>query len=70
MPSPNSPIAVARGAVGYWSNRDPAKAAEARRDLAAAKLDKYIRDTIADAPPLTAEQRDRLALLLTRGGGE
>ena len=39
----------------------------ARRELAAEKLAAYIRRTVDDAPPLTAEQRDRLALLL-RGG--
>lgn len=37
---------------------------EARRNLRAARLDAYIRETVDAAPPLTAEQRDRLALLL------
>lgn len=36
----------------------------ARRNLAAAKLEQYIRETVAEAPPLTVEQRDRLAELL------
>lgn len=45
---------------------DPAVVA-ARRDLRAARLADYIRRTVDLAPPLTAEQRDRLALLL-RGG--
>lgn len=40
---------------------------EARRDLAASKLADYIRKTVDAAPPLTEDQRDRLALLL-RGG--
>lgn len=40
---------------------------EAGRDLAAAKLEDYIRRTVESAPPLTPEQRDRLAVLL-RGG--
>lgn len=39
----------------------------ARRDLRAARLEDYIKRTVAVAPPLTSEQRDRLALLL-RGG--
>lgn len=39
----------------------------ARRDLAEANLADYIRRVVDTAPPLTAEQRDRLALLL-RGG--
>lgn len=37
---------------------------EARRDLAAAKLEQYIVDTVAAAPPLNEAQRDRLAALL------
>lgn len=41
---------------------------DARRDLRAARLADYITRTVDAAPPLTAEQRDRLALLLTAGG--
>lgn len=37
---------------------------EARRDLAAARLEEYIAETVATAPPLSPEQRDRIALLL------
>lgn len=44
--------------------RDSIETAEARRDFAAARLDDYIRDTLAKAPPLTEEQRTRLAELL------
>lgn len=36
----------------------------ARRDLRAARLEDYISKTLGCAPPLTAEQRERLALLL------
>ena len=36
----------------------------ARRNLRAARLEDYIRRTVDAAPPLTAEQRDRLAVLL------
>lgn len=36
----------------------------ARQGLKAARLEDYIRRTVDAAPPLTAEQRDRLALLL------
>jgi len=39
----------------------------AKRDLRAERLAEHIARVVADAPPLTAEQRDRLALLL-RGG--
>ena len=41
---------------------------DARRNLRAARLEDYIRTTVDAAPPLSADQRDRLALLL-RGGG-
>ncbi len=34
---------------------------DARRDLAEAKLQAYIERTVASAPPLSPEQRDRLA---------
>jgi len=37
---------------------------DARRALATAKLEDYITRTVASAPPLTADQADRLALLL------
>ncbi len=44
---------------------------EARRDLRAARLEEYIARTVAAAPPLTDEQRSRLALLLrTTGAGD
>ncbi|MFX4286288.1 hypothetical protein ACQBJO_12930 [Janibacter sp. G349] len=39
-----------------------------RRDHAAEKLAEHIAKVVATAPPLTVEQRDRLASLL-RGGG-
>jgi hypothetical protein len=40
---------------------------DARRDLAEAKLADAIRKVVAAAPPLTAEQRNRLATLLMGG---
>ncbi len=36
----------------------------ARRDLRAARAEDYIRKLVDAAPPLSDEQRDRLALLL------
>lgn len=39
----------------------------ARRNLSAERLAMYIKRAVDTAPPLSAEQRDRLALLL-RGG--
>lgn len=40
---------------------------EARRNLRAARLADYVARTVAEAPPLTAEQRERVALLLLAG---
>lgn len=37
---------------------------EARRDFTAAKLADYIKRTVDQAPPLTDEQRERIAALL------
>ncbi len=47
----------------------PASLLEARRVLAEEKLRQYIERTVASAPPLTAEQRDRLRVVL-RGGAQ
>lgn len=43
---------------------DSPRTLEAQRDLRAARLEEHIRRTVDAAPPLTAEQRDRLAVLL------
>ena len=45
--------------------RNPAALAEARRNLAEAKLERAIREAVDAAPPLTTEQRERLASILT-----
>jgi hypothetical protein len=42
---------------------------ELRAELKARRLEDHIRAVVDSAPPLTAEQRDRLALIL-RGGGD
>lgn len=42
----------------------PEEQAQARRDHAAATLESHISRIVGAAPPLTAEQRDRLAALL------
>jgi len=36
-----------------------------RRELTAAKIAQYVEKVVASAPPLTADQRARLAALLT-----
>ncbi len=56
-----------RARVAYavrFHGPDAPQTADARRDLAAANLAAYIRRVVDQAPPLTSEQRDRLALLL------
>lgn len=46
---------------------NPEFVTSARRDLAAAKLEDYVRRTVDKAPPLTPEQRDRIAAALWSG---
>lgn len=63
--SPQSRSARARLAQSVQTNGpDAVETTNARRDFAAARLDDYIRDTLAKAPPLTNEQRARLRELL------
>lgn len=40
-----------------------------KRNLAVAKLEAYVSRIVAEAPPLTPEQLDRVAVLLRPGGG-
>jgi hypothetical protein len=40
------------------------RVADARRELAVAKLEAYIAAVVAAAPPLSEDQKQRLALLL------
>ena len=59
-----------RSQIATAKRRDPdADVTELRRQLRAERLEEYIRRTVDAAPPLTAEQRDRLAALL-RGGSD
>lgn len=63
------PAARLRANIGNAALRGDQQAAdENRRDLRAVTAEEYITRLLATAPPLTADQRDRLALLL-RGGG-
>ncbi|WP_431920476.1 hypothetical protein [Nonomuraea jabiensis] len=48
-------------------NPDAPETVDAQRDFRVERAENYIRRLVDEAPPLTAEQRDRLALLL-RGG--
>lgn len=49
--------------------RDGKPTEEARRNLAAAKLEQFISKVIAEAPPLSDEQVDKIALLLRPRAG-
>jgi len=58
---------AARGRLGSVSRRHPDQPdliAAARRELAAAKLEDYIRRVVDGAPELDQQRLDRLALLL------
>jgi hypothetical protein len=70
-----SAVHTARARVAGLSRHhgpDSPHTLNARRDLRAARLEEYIARTLATAPPLTDEQRERLALLFqspaTSGG--
>lgn len=61
----SSEVLKARSATGVAARRGDSNAVlEARRNLAAAKLAAYIESVVAEAPPLTDEQLDHIALLL------
>jgi hypothetical protein len=46
---------------------DDPQVVETRWDLMAQRLEEHVREVVAKAPPLTPEQRDRIAAIL-RGG--
>jgi hypothetical protein len=58
--------------TGRYGRDDP-RVVDARRDRATASLAEHIKRVVDDFPPLTGEQRDRLAALLrpstTTGAG-
>ena len=59
-----------RSEIAHTVRRDPnADTTELRRQLKAERLEDYISRVVDAAPPLSAAQRDRLALLLRGGGG-
>ena len=63
-------VATARGrkaALARHRSADDPQLIAATVDLKAERLAEHIKRTVDNAPPLTQEQRDRLALLL-RGG--
>jgi hypothetical protein len=61
----STPVLSARGQLGRAQQQgDPDQIQTARRNLAAAKIESYIQRVVSDAPPLSAEQRDRLAAII------
>lgn len=67
----SSSVLKARAALGVASRaKDSERIATARRDLAAAKLADYVAKVVAEAPPLTDEQREHIAALLRAGGAQ
>lgn len=61
-----SPVTQARARLAARTRHYPdGDHAEARRDLAAANIQAYVQRVIAAAPPLTNEQREKLAMLLS-----
>lgn len=66
----SSPVVLARNELGAATRaRDPRRIEEARRNLAAEKMAGYVARIVAEAPPLTDAQRDRIAALLRPAGG-
>ncbi|APX32403.1 hypothetical protein BH708_06345 [Brachybacterium sp. P6-10-X1] len=62
----SDPVHLARSAVAnaVRTRQDPTPA---RQQLKEAKLTRWIDEALATAPPLTDEQRHRLAAMLTGG---
>ena len=66
----SNPVQVAGGRLGgrIRLGCSPELIKEARQELAAAKLEQAINAAIESAPPLTDSARERLAMLLLKGG--
>lgn len=68
MPASTTERRRIRGLIAAASRHHPdADLTDLRRDHAAAKLAEFIEQVVADAPPLTDAQRDRLTGLLRAG---
>jgi hypothetical protein len=68
----SDPVHVARAKVGglvAHREADDPELLDARQELKAAMLRRHIRKVVAEAPPLSDDQRSALALLLLRPGG-
>lgn len=61
------PVLSARGRLAVlrrWRSDDDPAVQDAKRDLTAETLAAHVARVVADAPPLTQAQRDRIAGLL------
>ncbi|MBM0128062.1 hypothetical protein [Pimelobacter simplex] len=59
-----------RSALALAKRDNPdADVTDLRRQLKAERLEEYVNKVVSEAPPLTREQRDRIARLLLAGGG-
>ena len=67
MPAKNKVVRVAAARAGAEKRWNPDETSAAR-DLAAARIEDYVQRLVAEAPPLTPEQRTRIASLVIRGG--
>lgn len=70
--TPSKKVAHARGVVAGLSRsraHDDPEYLAARQQLKAAKLSDYVAKVVAEAPELTPEQLDRIALLLRPAPG-
>jgi hypothetical protein len=67
----SDPVLVARSRVARAVQRQDAEDEYAgRQELAAAKLERAVREAIAAAPPLTPEKKQHIAMLLLTGGAK
>jgi hypothetical protein len=63
---PNLSVLVGKyGMARRWGTE--ADQIEAKRNLAAGKIEAFIQRTLEDVPPLTTDQREHLAALLMGG---
>lgn len=62
----SDPVHIARAAIATAARLGQDQTT-ARQQLKEAKLDRWIREALDTAPPLTDEQRHRLASMLTGG---
>jgi len=69
MPTTDPVIATRNklASLTRWGPGDTNAITQARRDLNAAHVERAIQRALAAAPPLSADQRDRLASLLRPG---